>query len=196
MDGKTYRKAAGPMDFSIFRPDDRTLMVAHDDLLRKMLANRAKPTEGKMTNVLKRIAEPPDALAVLLVEPIRPLIAGSLAMVPVPPPLADLKKVPDLLNSVGAKVNLTGNMAMSLTLRATDEEAAEQLQQIIDNGIAMGRQTMLAQMTARPAGDDPLEQAMVQYSKRASDRMMQSLRPCARGSVDVGDRRRQQQRPR
>ena len=183
LDGKTYRRAIGPMDFSIFRPDDRTLLVANDDLLRKMLTNHAGPKEGKMTKVLGRIAEPPDALAILLVEPIRPLIAQPLATAPVPPPLADLKKIPDLLTSVGAKVNLTGDMSMSLTLRATDEAAAQQMEEIIDKMIELGRQAILAEMAKQSASSDPVEQAAAQYSKRISDRMLQTLRPVRKGDA-------------
>lgn len=183
LDGKGYRQAMGPMDFSIFRPDDRTLIVANDDLLHRMLENHKNPTDGKMANVLGRFAEPPDALAYVLVEPLRPLIAQPLAMAPVPPPLADVKKIPDLLNSVGAKVNVTANMSISLTLRATNKEAAEQLEQIINQLIDMGRQAMLAESARQAASNDPVEQASAQYARRISDRMIQSLRPVRKGEV-------------
>jgi prepilin-type processing-associated H-X9-DG protein len=183
LDGKTYRQGNGPMDFSIFRPDDRTLLVAHDALLRQMLSNHASPKEGSMSRVLGRITEPPDVLAVLLVEPIRPLIAASLAMAPVPLPLADATKIPDLLVSVGAKVNLTGDMAMSLTLRATDEAAAKQIEEIIDKLLAVARQSAMDEMAKRPESSDPVEQAMAQYSQRMIDRMLQSVRPVRQGQT-------------
>ena len=183
LDGKTYRKAANPMAFSIFRPDDRTLIVAHDALLRKMLENQAKPKEGKMAKALGRVANPPDAMAILLVEPIRPLIAQPLAMAPPPPPFEDAKKIPDLLNSIGVKANLTGDIAMSLTLRAKDTKAAEELEQLINKYIDLGRQMVAAQVARQPIGDDPVEQAMAQYSKRLSDQMIQSLRPVRKGDA-------------
>ena len=63
LQGKTYRKGRTPMDPSIFLADDRTLIVGTDDLLRKMLANRANPKEGKMSRMLGRVTQPPDLLA-------------------------------------------------------------------------------------------------------------------------------------
>jgi len=122
-------------------------------------------------------------MAILLVGPIRPLIAGPLSMAPVPPPLADVKKIPDLLTSVGAKVNLTGNMAMSLTLKANDEAAAEQLEQIIDKLMDVARQQVLQESARQLASSDPVEQAMGRYSKRMSERMLQAIRPVRKGKT-------------
>ena len=106
LEGKTYRKGQSPMDPSIFLADDRTLIVGTDDLLRKMLANRANPKEGKMSRMLGRVAKPPDLMALVLVQPLRPLIAVPLAMVPIPPPLAGVEKVPNLVNYVAMTANL------------------------------------------------------------------------------------------
>jgi prepilin-type processing-associated H-X9-DG protein len=183
LNGKSYRKARDPMMLSIFRPDDRTLILAHDGLLQKMLDNRTKPQAGRMSKILAGIAAPPDAMAVVLVEPIRPLIAQPLAMAPVPPPFADLKKIPELLNSIGTKINLTGDTAATLTIRAADEQAAEQLEQMIDKYLALGKQMMLAEMAKQPNSNDPVEQAGIKYTQRISEKMMQLLRPVRKGNT-------------
>ncbi len=183
IDGKTYRKAMNPMLPSIFRPDDRTLIVATDSLLQELWSNRANPKEGAVSKALGRIKEPSDALALLMVEPIRPLVAMPLAMAPVPPPLADVKKLPDLVTSIGAKVNLTGDMAMSLTVKANDEAAAEQIEQIIDKLLDVARQQASQESAKQMASSDPVEQAMGQYSKRLSERMLQAVRPVRKGKT-------------
>ena len=186
LDGKPYRQAKGPMGVSIFQPDDRTLILGTDDILRRMVANHAKPEAGNVSRVLGRMPELPDALALLLVEPVRPLAAPMLAAAPLPPPLAGVKKVPELLFSIGAKANLTGDMSMSLNLRAVDEEAAKQLEEIIDQGLNMAREMMRAQMQAERAkqaqSDDPVQQAMAKYMERVSDRMLQAWRPARKGN--------------
>jgi hypothetical protein len=92
LEGKSYRQAKGPLDFSIFHVNDRTLLAAHNGLLRKMLANHAHPQPGAMSQLLGRISEPPDLAAVLLVEPFQPLVALPLAMAPLPPQFAQLKR--------------------------------------------------------------------------------------------------------
>ena len=52
LDGKPYRRGRGLMDFSIYMPNGRVLMIVHDDLLRRMLANQKSPTEGPMSRLL------------------------------------------------------------------------------------------------------------------------------------------------
>jgi prepilin-type processing-associated H-X9-DG protein len=183
LQGKTYRQGAGPMGFSVFRAEERTLIVAHDGLLRKMVANHAQPQEGNMSRLLGRMKDPPDLLAFLLVEPLRPLLAGPMAEATVPPPLADIKKIPDLVSSIGAKVNLTGDMAMSLAVRAQDEAAAEQLEEIIDRLLALAKQAVLAQIGAQAASSDPVEQAAAKYAQRMSERLIPMFRPERKGST-------------
>jgi len=171
------------MDPSIFLADDRTLIVGTDDLLQKMLANRANPKEGKMSRMLGRVAQPPDLMALVLVEPLRPLIAAPLAMVPVPPPLADVKKVPDLVNYVSLTVNVRTAANASLVVRANDEAAAQQLEGIVDQLLSLARQNVLAETAKQAASNDPVEQAMGRYSQRMSGRMFEAFRPVRKGAT-------------
>ena len=46
LNGKTYRKAKGPMDVSIFQADEKTLIVGTDALLQKMVAAHAAPPKA------------------------------------------------------------------------------------------------------------------------------------------------------
>jgi hypothetical protein len=182
LDGKTYQQGKGPMAPGILRIDDRTLLVANDEFLHQMLSSHAKPQEGKMTQILAHIAEPPDLMAIVLVEPLRPMINPLLGMFPLPPDLADAKKIPDLLSSIGVKANLTGEVATaSLTLRAKDEDAAKELETILDKLLAAGRQSVSAQTARQAASSDPVEQAMAKYSQRMSERMLKAIRPVRKG---------------
>jgi prepilin-type processing-associated H-X9-DG protein len=97
--------------------------------------------------------------------------------------LADVKKIPDLVDSVVARVNLTGNAQTDFTIRARDEAAATELAQIIDRLLDLAKQTTQAQMAKAPRSDDPVQQAMLQYSKRISDRMIDTLRPVRKGDT-------------
>jgi prepilin-type processing-associated H-X9-DG protein len=183
LQGKTYRKGKTPLDPSIFLADDRTLIVGTDDLLQKMLANRANPKEGKMSRMLARVAQPPDLMALVLVEPLRPLIAAPLAMVPIPPPLADVKKVPDLVNYVSLTVNVRNAANASIVVRAEDEAAAQQLEGIVDQLLSLARQNVLAETAKQAASSDPVEQAMGRYSQRMSGHMFEAFRPVRKGTT-------------
>ena len=183
IDGKTYRKAKSPMAFSIFCPDERTVIVATDELLQDMVKNHAKPEEGAMSRMLGAVENPADANAIVLVEPIRPLIAMPLAMAPVPPPFMDAKKIPELLNSIDVKANITGDMGMSIALTANDEAAAEQLDQIVDNLLETAKLLTAAELSKQAASSDPVEQAMARYGQRMSDQTMKAVRPVRKGKT-------------
>jgi hypothetical protein len=185
LEGKTYRKGQTPMDPSIYLADDRTLIVGSDALLQKMLANRANPKQGKMSHMLGRVTAPPDLLAVVLVEPLRPLLAMPLAQIPIPPPLAGIEKTPDLVQYVAAKVNLLGKQEISLTVRAEDEAAAKQLEDLVDRLLTLARQTMLAEVSKHAASPDPVEQASAKYAQRVNGRMFEFWRPVRKGNTLV-----------
>ncbi len=181
LDGKTYRQAVGPMDASIYRPDENTVILSTDALLPRVLKNHAQPRDGRVSRVLGRIKGMPDATALVYVEPLRPVLAIPLSMAPLPPQLADVKRIPDLLASVGVKINARGNQSLTLILRANDEKAAVELEKIIDQVFDAARQQMAASMARQANSDDPIEQAAVKYSKRVGEKMFEFLRPCVKG---------------
>jgi prepilin-type processing-associated H-X9-DG protein len=148
-----------------------------------MLANRAKPKESKMSRMLGRLAQPPDLLVVVLVEPLRPLIAAPLSQIPIPPPLAGVEKVPELVNYVAARANLRGGMDMSLAVRAEDEAAAKQLEDLVDRLFTLARQNVLAEVSRQAASSDPVEQATAHYTQRMSGRMFEGFRPVRKGDT-------------
>jgi len=178
LDGKPYRRGTNPMVPSIFQPDGRTLLVAHDELLRKMLANHAKPAPGPVSRLLGKMEGPPDVAAVLYFDPIRDLVSMAVRQAPLPPPLAGVEKIPELVSSVEAQATFLGASAMSLTVRARDEAAAKELEATIDRLMAEARRAIDAEMAKEAARtDDPIQRAASQYSKRLTDRMLASVRP-------------------
>jgi cysteinyl-tRNA synthetase len=148
-----------------------------------MIANHAAPKEGKMSKVLANFSTPPDALAIVQIEQLRPMLAPMMMMAPIPPQLADVKKLPDLLTSIGAKVNFTGDMSMSLSLKANDAAAAEQVEKILDQLMEVAKQQAAMESARMASSSDPVEQAMAKYQKRMSDKVSQVLRPVRKGET-------------
>jgi prepilin-type processing-associated H-X9-DG protein len=184
LDGKPYRRGANPMVPSIFQPDARTLLVAHDELLRKMLANHAKPSPGPVSRLLGKMEGPPDVAVALYFDPIRDLVSMALRQEPLPPPLAGVEKIPALVSSVEAQATFVGESAMSLTVRARDEAAAKELEATIDRLIAEARRAIDAEIAKEAARtDDPIEQATSQYSRRLAERMLMAVRPQRTGDA-------------
>ncbi len=152
-------------------------------MVRKLVASHAAPKQGPMSRMLAKIAAPPDAMAIVRVEPLRQLIDMPLAMAPVPPQYADLKKLPDLLTSIGLKLGVNDNPGVSLTIRANDEEAAKQVEQIVANAIDAAKADALKDIERRAQSGDPIDQAMARYVKRMSERKSASLLPDRKGAT-------------
>jgi hypothetical protein len=183
LDGKAYHRGRQPMDLSVFRADDHTVLLGTDPLLRKVVANHAQPKPGAMSKLLGNVAEPPDLMAFVLMEPLRPLVAMPLAMVKLPPQFSDLPDVPNLIASISAKLNITGSPDATLSVRATDEAAAEQLEKIIDKLMDTARQQAAAATAKGLQSDDPVEQANAKYGQRLSEGMLPAMRPVRKGDT-------------
>jgi hypothetical protein len=183
LNGKSYRKGNHPMDLSIYCPDDHTIILANEAVLQKMVANHAAPKEGKMSKLLGKFSDPPDAMAIVEVEQIRPVLTPVLQMAPVPPQIQDVKKLPELLTSIGAKVNLTGDKTMSLYLKANDEAAAEQVEQILDKFMEALKQQAMSVNHGMAASSDPVEQATAKYQKRMIEKIAKAIRPERKGET-------------
>jgi len=184
LDGKAYRRGRTPMDLSLYAVDDRTLLMAHDELLRRMLSGESDATKGLAGKLLSESGSVNDVAAVLAVEPLRPLVAGQIAMAPLPPAFESVRKIPELLSAVEATVSLSGGMRMALVLHAEDEAAAEELETIIVGLLDTAQRMIHAQMTQAVGtqGDDPVQQAAMQYVQRINKRFMEAMKPKRDGS--------------
>ena len=181
VDGRPYRRAVKPWDLSLMRVDERTLLLAHDDLLPRMLANRAKPQAGPASRLLDRVEGRPNLAVVVAVDPLRPMIAKAMGLNPLPAMLAGFAKIPDLIVAVEAKATLAGGPAVSLTLRARDEEAAKQLEAMLNALLDMGQMVAREQINQKAKSEDPVEQAGAKYGNRVLGRIVDMARPVRKG---------------
>lgn len=176
---KTYRKAPGPDKKCFCCPDDKTVIAADEDMLKKMLANHAEPKEGKMSKVLGQVADLPDVLAIVQITPIRPMIAMMLQLKPVPPEMEDAKKLPDLLTSIGVKANMAGDATISL--KANNGSDAEQVEQIINKLLETAKAQAAAEIAKAEASDNPMQKSMAPLQKEVK-KQLDSLQPVRKGS--------------
>jgi len=176
LDGRTYRRGADSAALSILLPNERTLLlVSNIDLLAQMLHNHAKPQEGPMTRALAHVREPPDVLAIFLTERMPGAVCDLLRATTMPRAAAE--RLSHLVASVEARANLTNSVPMSLVMQATNTTAAKQLEDAIDAGLTIARRAIAVEAANQATSNDPVEQALSQYAKRASEQMLQALRP-------------------
>jgi hypothetical protein len=171
-DGKPYRQG---MTASILCPDEHTVLIGTDDLVCRMVENHKDPQEGEISKRLAAVESPSNVMAIMLVEPIRPLLSVSLMMAPVPAPFAEAKQLPALIKSISLKGNYLGDGAFSLTIQGNDEAAAKQIEKVAGKLIVATRNHILKEIADRPNSKDPVEQATVRYIKRISSRAAEWL---------------------
>ncbi len=176
-EGQPYRRGMHPGAPDLLMPDDRTLLVGQATVLRQMLASHAKPSEGPLAKLMARTRVEGDLMALAVLEPVRPMLAAELADAPFPPPFDGLKNVPDLVDALKLDVGAARGTMLALTILAVDEEAAEQLERIINGLLDVGRQMALMQFAEQEPSDDPVEQAAAQYTQRISGKLVEMLRP-------------------
>ena len=181
-DGKSYRQAIGPMDQNIFRADDRTIVTASEvHLLERMLRHHAHPKAGPMTAALARVADPPDLLAIFLPGKMPGAVADVLRAASMPRSAAE--KLSEMVASLETRANFTGNSSLSLTMQAANEEAAQQLEAMIDAGLILAEGSVSVEAANQGAAGDPLRRALARYAKQAGERIVQSLRPVRKGTT-------------
>ncbi len=184
LEGKPYLQAANPMEPSLYMPDDRTLLVGMGPMIEKMVANAKQPEAGPLTRLVSSARLTGDVTAVAVVEPVRGVLAAALAMAPVPPPLEDLKRLPELTKAAKIELQWTGMPQASVAIVAPDEAKAVQLEALINKAIDFGQQMSLQQMSqSMDQPNDPVQQATAQYVARLNEYLFKMLRPQRRGTI-------------
>lgn len=181
--GRPYLQSDSPMAPGLFMPDDRTLIVATDGLLKKILANRANPQPGPLSQLLAKTDTSADLLAVGILEPVRPMVQAQLDVVPLPPPFADVKRLPQLIDAVKIDLNVSLTQSASLAILSPTEATAQELEKLLQELMKLGQQMALAQIRSESAGDDPVQQAGQQYAERVTRRMFEMFRPQRTGRM-------------
>jgi len=183
LDGHEYLKARSRHGASLMMPDERTLIIANELALRKVLAQRARLATGPLAKLMQRTSASGDAMVVMVLDPIREIIRQELDKAPVPPPFSGLKRVPELVDAAKLDMGGTGGTPLSLVILGVDEPSAEQLENIINAMIDMGHQMAMMQLASQERSDDPIERAAAQWGRRVGGKLVEMLRPKRDGRV-------------
>lgn len=183
--GKEYLQSQHPVLPSFLMLDDSTLVVASDEMLQRIVAGRAADATSPLLKQLEAAPGGHDAYAIVCIDMVRPLIDMGIQQAhqskDVPPPIRPLLDLPALIRAVEASLNLVSKGPTQLTVYANDEDAAKKMERIVDDGLAMIRQQMLAEFEKQETSEDPVEKAMANYMKRISDRLTEVYRPVRDG---------------
>jgi hypothetical protein len=185
LEGRDFHMVDGPPGIMLHQIDPRTMLVGIQPQLEQMLA--APNGEPPLSAILEQLEGSDHAMAVLAIEPIRPMLQVVLdqqlqmAARVIPPSLLALRAFPTLTDHVVLRVNVGDGFAAQLRLTATDEVAAEQLKILLVTAMADLRDVIVLDMAPAGFGEPEMADAMNRYIQRMSTEILMMLAPVRDG---------------
>jgi hypothetical protein len=188
--GRKYLQSPVPMLPSLYAPDARTLIVAPDATLRKLLEKKDPVAPGPLLARVRLIRGHHDLYAAVDLASLRPLIQGGVAALQMqaqselPPEAMKFFGAPELISAAELTVNLSNPGVSSFVVHANDVPSAQKLDELIGEALKMYQDAMTAQMAAQMANtEDPVEKAFGAYMQRTSGQWANLFRPSRSGAT-------------
>jgi len=175
-DGQTYLSADGPEHWAVFAPDDRTLVVAHEDLLRELIEDRKAPAPRRPWDECWSKADKGQAMVALETRWLRRRIAQGMQGGPPAPgqaPIADFKleTIAPLLEkaqSYAMGINASEGLAVNLVAAAGSDDDAKRVAETIQALLTLARNAVEGSRQDRRARHIAPEEAMEWILQAAS----------------------------
>jgi hypothetical protein len=182
VDGRACVEMIGPPGVVLHQLEPDTIVISSSSYLDSVIKTQAG--QGPLGKYAAAVPHQGNLTVLFAVEPVRPLISGLLQsqINQIPPPLVEFVKIPELLDAVLLRIDMesTGE-EISLTMLGRDEDSARELDQIIKNGLEMGRQMTLAQLRNELDQEGSVGDAMRAYADRMSGKVVQMMTPKLEG---------------
>ena len=183
--GKTYLKSPLRNVPAFYLPDNKTMVVANEDLLKRMLAAQPSAT-SPLHQRAKNLDTTAQAVALFSVDAVREPLNQMLAKAPpLPPPLSDVPKLLGLTSAYEFRFTLQGGFRTEAVFHAKDAPSAPEIEKIAKDAIQFAEQALQAQMSQQFArSQDPVEQALAKYTQRMVKSTFESIK-IQRNGADV-----------
>jgi hypothetical protein len=168
--GKKYLRSAVPMMYSLYGPNNKTLVAATDAALRQMVENTSQPKSGPLFDRMREVPAGNDLYVAVDLASLRPFIrmglAQAQAMGKVPPEAKQYSEMLNLVSALELTLNVSAPGPTSLVVHCSDDAAAQKVETSIQE---MLQKLRASKQTEQPGGgDDTIAQAMERYKDRVS----------------------------
>jgi len=171
----------GPTPTYIYLAGSQRIVVGTESVIQRAIEGAPEAADNQVAQILRTQAAANDTTVIVSLDKIRPLVDMALQQTPpLPPNLAKFKQAPNLISMVALRMNISQPGPTGLALLAHDEDEAKQLEQLINEGLELGRQLVLAEIRKEAAGpnaNDAVQQATQQYLMRVSESVVNRIRP-------------------
>ncbi len=175
--GKKYLQSTMPLMYSLYGPNNHTLVCATDPELHQLVESASQPKSGPMMDRIHQVPANSDLYVAVDVASLRPLLSAFVPKLPpnAPPQAKQSEEALGLVSAAELTFNLSNPGPTSLVLQCNDDAAAQKLETMYQN---MKQQADAATSTGQPGADTPLMQA----AKRYMDRFSQPFQPQRNGA--------------
>jgi hypothetical protein len=141
-EGKTILKGGGGpplgMPLAAHVPNDRTLLLGAEPVLRKMLTAQGR---GSLVERLKALGASFDLAAVFLPAPYHDFLNGLAAKLgpALPPPWNEAAPLAGKIDAVQVVADLRGKKLLAVSVETRDEPSAQKLEKLAQDGVAVAR---------------------------------------------------------
>jgi hypothetical protein len=179
LNGKPYLKSQQPVLPSFYSPDENTLIIAHEQTMKLLVDNAAKPKTGQLIDRVHKVAAGSDIYVVVDAAALRPFIQMGIAEAAseIPPDAKPFVDASKLVSAVELTVNLSNPAPTELVVHANDAGAAEQIEGVLNDAVEKAREQLRADLVPQMTSGDPVERAFAQYMERVSGRWAKPLMP-------------------
>jgi hypothetical protein len=177
--GKKYLRSAVPVMYSLYGPNNKTLVAATDAALHQMVENASQPKSGPLLDRLREVPAGSDLYVAADLASLRPFIQMGLAQAQAlgkaPPEAKQNLEMLNLVSAIELTLNVSAAGPTSLVIHCTDDAAAQKVESGVQEFLQKLRDS---KPTEQPAVDDPIAQAMERYK----DRLLQLFQPQRNGN--------------
>ncbi len=185
LNGRTCFPLNIPAPAFIHQFDSKTVVLATENYLDNILrAATDDRSLGGLAELADSVTHDGELTLLATMEPVRPMVMSVLQnqINQIPPPLQELVRVPELLDAIVLSIDMdNADAGQRLTMLASDDNAAQELQQTLMRSIAMGRSLLFNSGLADIPGDDPVAVASRKYMERFADHMVEAITPTQSG---------------
>jgi hypothetical protein len=165
--GKKYLRSASPFLYSLYAPNNRTLVAATDATLQQFVASVEQPKSGPMIDRLREVPAGTDLFLAVNVASLRPFLPLVMGGDPAKAPPA-VKKQLEMLNQISAAeltLNISNPGPSSFIARCADDAAAQKLESLVQEAKQTGSP---GSQPEQPGMVNPILQATTRYRDRLS----------------------------
>ncbi|HEX5471710.1 MAG TPA: hypothetical protein VFW73_07470, partial [Lacipirellulaceae bacterium] len=166
--GKKYLQSTMPLLYSLYGPNNHTLVCATDPELHQLVESAGQPKPGPIMDRIRQVPANTDLYIAVDVASLRPLLSAFVPKLPpnAPPQVKLPEEALSLISAAELMFNLSNPGPTSLVLQCNDDAAAQKLE-------TMYQKIKQKAESDNPAGQPSVETPLMQAMKRYMDRFLQ-----------------------